>query len=173
MLNVQKKQFHKWDITCFLGKNVFLLSCLTILVNFWNDKGIPVKKLAAYTYLWQTQESHLLNRWKRTGFYYTMYLSVECYHSPQHFTKIKSHILKYMKTFPCTKGDYFQVYKHNQVIFPGRKIHFSVACLQVWSKMIIMLLNINLYINVSMVQKIHRINHCKGKLFQLSVTVSA
>lgn len=81
------------------------------------------------------------------------------------FYKDKSHILKYMKAFPCTKGDYFKVYKHSRVLFPGRKIHFSAACLKVWSKMIITLLNVNLYINVSIVQKIHRINHCERKLF--------
>lgn len=31
MLNVQEKQFHKWDITCFLGKNV----CYHALL-FWS-----------------------------------------------------------------------------------------------------------------------------------------
>lgn len=57
---------------------------------------------------------------------YLMYLS-----KSTTFYKGKSHILNYMKAFPCTKGDYFKVYKHSQVLFPGRKIHFSVACLKV------------------------------------------
>lgn len=64
--------------TCFLGRNVLAIMpyFTKILVNFWNDKGVPVKNLAAYTYLWQIQESHLLNHLKRIGFYYTTYLSV-------------------------------------------------------------------------------------------------
>lgn len=57
---------------------------------------------------------------------YLMYLS-----KSTTFYKGKSHILNYMKAFPCTKGDYFKVYKHSQVLFPGRTIHFSVACLKV------------------------------------------
>lgn len=40
------------------------------------------------------------------------------------FYKGKSHILNYMKAFPCTEGDNFKVYKHSQVLFLGRKIHF-------------------------------------------------
>lgn len=42
------------------------------------------------------------------------------------FYKGKSHILENMKAFTCTEGSHFKVYKHSQVLFPGRKIYFSV-----------------------------------------------
>lgn len=29
-----------------------------------------------------------------------------------------------MKAFPCNEGGYFKVYRHSQVLFPGRKIDF-------------------------------------------------
>lgn len=75
---------------------------------------------------------------------------------------------------PCTKHYYFQVYKQNPELFPGRKMDFSVAYLKVSSKTITTLLNVNFYINGPTVQKKHRINHCKGReLFWLSVMCSA
>lgn len=74
MLNVQEKQFHKWDTMCFLGKNLFAI--MAYYFGQFVKWRVPVKNLAAYTYLWQIQESHLLTHLKRTGFYYTMYLRI-------------------------------------------------------------------------------------------------
>ena len=89
------------------------------------------------------------------------------------FYKLSYFKLHEYSVFSCTKRDYFQVYKHNQDLFPGRKMHFSVACLEVWSKTIIMLLNVNLCINGPTVQKKHRINHCKGRELFWQCTLSA
>lgn len=63
------------------GYNMLLRQkCLFAIMPYYFDQFLklqksPCQELVAYTYLWQIQESHLLNCLKRTGVYYTMYLS--------------------------------------------------------------------------------------------------
>lgn len=77
-----------------MGYNVLLRQKFLIAImpyyfgQFLKWQRSPCQELGCIHISMTIQESHLLNCWKRTGFYYTMYLSNQCYHRPQHFTKI-------------------------------------------------------------------------------------
>lgn len=90
---------------------------------------MPVKNLAAYTLMTNPRVSFARLLEKDRIVLHNVSKCLVLSQSTTFYTG-KSHILKYMKSFPYTNGNYFKVYKRNQVLFPGRKIHFSVACLK-------------------------------------------